>query len=446
MIIDKSREYYDNEYKEGDFGWNFFTAASDEAKKLYAATALKCSFSGLVGYEAAAMLVRGLGLDFSNETLDHSYIDHQSQPSFPLTFNEEFKDLDYCRDFINYITQKGLVILGGNDNTSEVHALYDEELESVVIPRTCNQVVCRKDGDHWTLFDRSNGDRLTMSFKNEPKKLKLSAPFLIDLKITDFCDRGCSFCYQNSTMNGKHGNTQNILSLIYKIGLAEVFEVAIGGGEPTAHPDFLYIIHELRRNNIVPNFSTKDIAWLCDDVKRKVVLENCGGFAVSVSSKEEVASLNKVLTKYDILRNYPIKVSVQVIPGLLSENVLEEILKEAGKGHLQATLLGHKPVGRASGTKALTNEKSWVKIVKKLSKIHECPSLSIDTTLAKLCEAELKKIKLPNWMYHIEEGKYSMYIDAVNNKFGPSSYHVDKLKDIGNMVSVETMFSKIKAI
>ena len=35
-------------------------------------------------------------------------------------------------------------------------------------------------------------------------------PENMDVKITNYCDIGCSFCYENSTINGCHGTILNL--------------------------------------------------------------------------------------------------------------------------------------------------------------------------------------------------------------------------------------------
>ena len=55
-----------------------------------------------------------------------------------------------------------------------------------------------------------------------------------DVKITNKCDRNCKFCYENSSMFGKHGD---ILSPSWLDKLHPYCELAIGGGNPLSHPD-----------------------------------------------------------------------------------------------------------------------------------------------------------------------------------------------------------------
>lgn len=64
----------------------------------------------------------------------------------------------------------------------------------------------------------------------------------VDLKITDFCKYNCSFCYQNSTERGTHAPLERILEILDFLKEKEVFEIVIGGGEPTTHPHLLDII------------------------------------------------------------------------------------------------------------------------------------------------------------------------------------------------------------
>jgi hypothetical protein len=75
--------------------------------------------------------------------------------------------------------------------------------------------------------------------------------------------------------------------------------------------------------------------------------------------------------------------------------------------------------------------------------------LAIDTTLAERYEHLLEKEGIPKYLYHIEEGKYSAYIDAVTKKFGPSSYHNDNLIDYNLHYGKDVIsehFLQIKAV
>jgi hypothetical protein len=59
-------------------------------------------------------------------------------------------------------------------------------------------------------------------------------PESLDLKVTDYCNAGCAFCHENSTVQGKHADlaeTQESLA-----SLPAGTEIAIGGGDPLSWP------------------------------------------------------------------------------------------------------------------------------------------------------------------------------------------------------------------
>jgi hypothetical protein len=116
------------------------------------------------------------------------------------------------------------------------------------------------------------------------------------------------------------------------------------------------------------------------------------------------------------------KLVFQVIPGIMSMEEFEKILLVARDNHIPVTLLGYKRVGRA--TEPSTTEAGWIDVVKKVTD-KRWLTLGIDTTLAARYVEELKGFDKRT--YHIEEGLYSMYIDAVTGMCGPSSYQKDKL-------------------
>ena len=84
----------------------------------------------------------------------------------------------------------------------------------------------------------------TIRFSLDPTKdiEELTYPEFYDVKITDYCEGNCSYCYMDSTCKGKHHTDilGKIDSYFGKMSDNErPFQVAIGGGEPTTHPEFI---------------------------------------------------------------------------------------------------------------------------------------------------------------------------------------------------------------
>lgn len=75
-----------------------------------------------------------------------------------------------------------------------------------------------------TLFD--NGTKIQEWDDNEGAHPDY--PNSMDIKITDYCDAGCKWCHEKSTINGKHADLEYLLEIIQD--LPKGTELAIGGG------------------------------------------------------------------------------------------------------------------------------------------------------------------------------------------------------------------------
>lgn len=273
--------------------------------------------------------------------------------------------------------------------------------------RTSN-ITVRFDKNAVALFDRSNGTKLRFALGSYKKA---GRPELVDIKITDWCDVGCSFCYQDSTLLGKHAPDANLSYVVNELAKAKVFEVALGGGETTAHPHFVKLLTAFREAGVVPNFTTKKPAA----VKRlwPAIGHLIGGFAYSAETAGQVEMAARTLK--DLPSD---KVSLHYVMGLGDRQHFREYLQAASQADFRVTLLGYKTTGR--GKDVVPHPYSWwMEEVSSLVAAGECPSLSIDTPLAFEYDGLMP---VAREMYHTEEGKFSLYIDAVNLTMGASSF------------------------
>lgn len=88
---------------------------------------------------------------------------------------------------------------------------------------------------------------------------ELQYPEFLDIKLTNYCNGGCKFCYMDSVPDV--GHYQNVVGKINEYFGAltpeqRPFQVAIGGGEPTAHPDFIPALKAFYDLGIEPNYTT----------------------------------------------------------------------------------------------------------------------------------------------------------------------------------------------
>jgi MoaA/NifB/PqqE/SkfB family radical SAM enzyme len=420
----------------GDFGWSYFTAADKTSKENYLGYILHDNLRRTVGDETAWAVVAGMFShreDFASQLEKGGYgVDHQSVFTLPKDWEGKGIDIAFFKALREYIVQNPIAILGGNDNGEgpEGHPLHHKgKAVDLGIADGYGTMVARNDGDHWVIFHRDNGSKIRLSFDGKTQTVtKAKTPELVDIKITDFCPFGCEYCYQASTTEGQHGNYGDIRNLIYALKDMKVFEVAIGGGEPTLHPDFIRILEDFRAYHIVPNFTTRNLAWLNDEEKAKKIMDACGAFAYSVNTREDVAKLAAVLDKYKgavegtqvSYGSFENKVSVQYV--LECGGDLAGVLDEAAKHHFRVTLLGFKTTG--FGKDFPTAPEDWMKVVKTMKKEHGWKlNLGVDTAIVQKYGDRIKKeLGVKDEMMTAEEGKFSMYIDAVAKTMAPSSY------------------------
>lgn len=271
----------------------------------------------------------------------------------------------------------------------------------------------RRDRNALVFFNPVNGDKLRFAVG---KYEKAKSPELVDMKITDYCAFGCAFCYQASTIKGKHAKYEDILTIVDQMKKAKVFEVALGGGEPTDHPKFMHILFAFRRAGIVPNFTTKSLGY----VKRhwNMLADVIGAFAYSCESAHDVEMAAKSLA--GVPRD---KVNLHYVMGLEDAAGYVAFLRAAHKHGFRVTLLGYKTVGR--GIEVIPNDYSdWIPLTKMLIAAGKSPTISIDTPLAAQYADQLP---VPKYAFHTKEGFVSAYIDAVQMGMSASSFENQNL-------------------
>ena len=195
--------------------------------------------------------------------------------------------MEFVRDLNEFLMRNDVHILGGNDNQEDAFAEYHEDRVDWDLDRyyVDDSPRSMKSGDWWTLYHPSSGGKVRFSFNDKAEGLVRSAgPELVDMKITDYCDAGCTFCYQDSTREGTHADYERVTRYFDYMKELGVFEVALGGGEPTLHPRFIDILKYSREVGIVPNFTTYRSPRVWGNALIDVVREYAGAFAISVSS------------------------------------------------------------------------------------------------------------------------------------------------------------------
>ena len=127
-----------------------------------------------------------------------------------------------------------------------------------------------------------NGKTMRIALDPQEPITELRYPEFYDVKITGYCEGECPWCYMDSKKTDIHYD--DISQKIYEFfgPMSEndrPFQVAIGGGEPTSHPDFIESLKMFKALGIEPNYTTNGM-HLSDEIVA-ATQEYCGGVAVS---------------------------------------------------------------------------------------------------------------------------------------------------------------------
>lgn len=127
-----------------------------------------------------------------------------------------------------------------------------------------------------------NDKTLRLKIDSTKPITELEFPEFYDVKINSLCDGGCKYCYMNSTSKGE--NFENLLEKVDSFfgAMSEnerPFQVAIGGGNPTLHPDFIPVLKKFVDLGIMPNYTDNGMNITPELVA--ATKEYCGGVALS---------------------------------------------------------------------------------------------------------------------------------------------------------------------
>lgn len=115
---------------------------------------------------------------------------------------------------------------------------------------------------------------------------ELRYPEFYDIKITGKCKGECPWCYMDSKTCDEHYSDIVAKVIRYFGNMTEnqhPFQVAIGGGEPTQHPQFCALLQAFDNLGIIPNYTTNGM-FIEEPFYYDIIRETkkyCGGVAVS---------------------------------------------------------------------------------------------------------------------------------------------------------------------
>lgn len=297
--------------------------------------------------------------------------------------------------------------------------------------------------------------------RGEP--FRAAFPDSIDLKITDSCSIGCPFCHESSNPKGKSfdlDKTKTLLGTLPRVGI----ELAIGGGDLFDIPrEALELVKWCNDQGFKTRatLNYKSIEKYSAEIKESLI-EHVRYFSVNSAPNcpppvstarydllHEVGAFGVSIDQF--VNEFPLDLSTynntvfHIIAGEFPPGDLKKMWNNAVT-YQRILILGYKDFGRAKGRPPRYDLTEWKEALKQL--IWETRRNSgkylFGTPIVGFDNLALEQLSIKESMtdeewgnrYFGDEFTGSMYVDAVSEKFAPTSRSVEKesWQDYGNSI------------
>lgn len=370
---------------------------------------------------------------FSEDEALGSFVDIDSQISFPLDATTGFPHVEFMRWFKEKICSPNVIVIGGNDVDYRIEDFPDCNWRYHIpwTPEKENLIALDRD-DHWLLWNSGSGLKIRMSKSSEKFVTFSSIPETIELKVTEKLD-----------VENKKNDPQLKTTPVDPWDLAEfiqqsgALEVIIEGPEPLEWSDFWLFADRLyKKARIV--LVTKQI-------------ENIPHWKLELISSVELVvvsalSLKKILKKLKMINkpeeDYLInakcpwfeKLVFRVILGSMPIDDIIKVCDIAYQNDIKVVFLD--PVSCVLEEMKISSYPydDWINrlkssFVRKSTGIWCGPNIGLDLVAAKKWKDEFSKIlPLDAKILCEEEGSFSIFVDTINMEYSKSSYESSREK------------------
>lgn len=263
----------------------------------------------------------------------------------------------------------------------------------------------------------------TRIIETDDDVLKLDTPLNIDIRVSKRCPYGydankgvsiCGFCHESATVDGDICDYDKLLNVIRESDLPKGTELAVGANQIS--DDFIEFVKELDILGFIVNITVNE-RYLTDrgDRQLKKVMPHIKGLGISFRTLEGCMILPKWVSDYS-------NTVIHVICGI---DNLKDVCKLHRKYH-KILVLGEKDFG-FNTNKVDLNSKShieWDTHIMKLTKLFNI--VSFDNLALEQLHIKDKISKDEYETFY--QGEHSMYINAVDEYYAPSSRTLDTIK------------------
>lgn len=297
---------------------------------------------------------------------------------------------------------------------------------------------------YYALFDSDKGISFRGGINGENPFWKESGPELLDISITNYCERECSFCYRKSNINGMHMDLSLYRRIIGEAKKLGVFQVALGGGNPNQHPDFIDILRITKEIGIVPSYTTNGMGMT--DSIFKATKMYAGAVAVSWYKPYDIPI--RVINK---CYEYEIPVNIHFI---LSDDSIDEaylLLEEKCLEKVNAIIfLNYKPLGLFK-KKILRSSNKLNKLLSRVLSFEKC-KIGFDSCMISYLMPFTKSINLESIDF-CEAARFSAFISEKGMMFpcsfmcgdGSKGYSI-RDREVGDIWKNADSFKKYRSL
>lgn len=243
-------------------------------------------------------------------------------------------------------------------------------------------------------------------------------PELIDLSITNYCERGCKFCYRDTEKANpiflKLNDIEKIASQAHDCG---TMQFALGGGNPNQHPQFIEILKILRKHDIVPSYTSNG-----DGLTKEILTATadfCGAMAISAYPPYDENRYENMLSQ---IKSFGITVNLHAIIRMETLNMWKKWLVEPPSffKYVNALIfLNYKPIKTAKEPVNVEKAREFFEIM------NQCKSIKIGFDSCSM-SGIVQWMNTPSYLLEpCEAARFSAFVSE-DLKMYPCSFMVGK--------------------
>ena len=274
-------------------------------------------------------------------------------------------------------------------------------------------IISKYQNGNTTVIIYEDGTKIR-EFDNTPE---IYFPESLDVKITNYCDLGCKYCHENSTIKGEHADLEKLKAVL--ISLPAGVELAIGGGNPLDHPSLIEFLIWCQERGLICNITVnqrhlkKHLATLETLIEEKLIY----GLGISI--------VNNHYREIEYLKTLTNNIVYHLIAGV---NNVSELDSLNSIGNCKVLILGYKNFGRGVDYYSKEVDKNIELWQKQLPLYLGKFSISFDNlALEQLNVQSMISRNIWDSFYMGDDFSFTMYVDAVKQEYGPTSKSLDRV-------------------